>query len=194
MAAIKKTTGKLEKELDKTYNEFKEFEGKKYTGMKVGRSHGWNYDKGEWKEKKVAPDRWEFTYAVKKNRVGKAPEGSGVPTGTAYHWYILAHQNVTKLDANTYTTAMTGMKYKLAHKRADKENWNASDRWQRKRLVEILQEMIDSLQDGMKETETVRGVKITPMRSRTNGKNGHNGILRENRNRIRLTKNQHNLL
>ena len=35
-----------------TYNEFKEFEGRKYTGMKVGRSHKWYYDKGEWKEKK----------------------------------------------------------------------------------------------------------------------------------------------
>jgi hypothetical protein len=24
-----------------TYNEYKEFEGRKYTGMKVGRSHKW---------------------------------------------------------------------------------------------------------------------------------------------------------
>lgn len=34
------------------YNEYKEFQGRKYTGMKVGRSHKWYYDKGEWKEKK----------------------------------------------------------------------------------------------------------------------------------------------
>ena len=27
-----------------TYDEFKEFEGRKYTGMRVGRSHRWNYD------------------------------------------------------------------------------------------------------------------------------------------------------
>jgi hypothetical protein len=27
--------------------------------------------------------------------------GSGAPIGTEYHWYILAHQNVRKLDANT---------------------------------------------------------------------------------------------
>ena len=47
--------------------------------------------------------------AVTKRRVGKAPEGSGVAVGTGYHWYILAHQNVTKLNANEFTTSMTGM-------------------------------------------------------------------------------------
>src|SRR2546426_8925838 len=90
-----------------TYDQFKTFEGKRYTGMKVGGRHKWYYEPGEWKEKKVAPDRWEFTYAVPKRRAGKAPPGSGVPVGTEYHWYILAHQTVRKLDEKTYTTAMT---------------------------------------------------------------------------------------
>ena len=36
-----------------SYNQFKEFQGKNYTGMRVGRTHKWYYDKGEWKEKKV---------------------------------------------------------------------------------------------------------------------------------------------
>lgn len=112
----------IKKDISKSYNEYKEFEGKKYTGMKVGRSHKWYYDKGDWKEKKIAPDKWEFTYAVNKRRAGNAPEGSGVPVGTEYHWYILAHQNVRKLDANNYTTSMTGLKYKLAHKRSESEN------------------------------------------------------------------------
>ena len=40
-----------------TYNELKQFEGKKYMGMKVGGTHKWYYDKGEWKEKKIAPDK-----------------------------------------------------------------------------------------------------------------------------------------
>ena len=35
--------------LAKSYNEYKNFEGQQYTGMKVGRSHKWYYDKGEWK-------------------------------------------------------------------------------------------------------------------------------------------------
>jgi hypothetical protein len=135
----------IKKDISKTYNEFKEFEGKKYTGMKVGGSHMWYYDKGEWKEKKIAPDKWEFTYAVTKRRAWHAPEGSGVPVGTEYHWYILADQNVRKVDANNYTTSMTGFKYKLAHKRAEKEKWNATDSAQRERLIQILQEVIVQL-------------------------------------------------
>ena len=135
----------LEQDAAKTYNEFKVFEGKKYTGMRVGGRHKWYYDKGEWNEKKVTPDRWEFTYAVPKRRAGHAPPGSGVPIGTEYHWYILGHQNVRKLDENTYSTAMTGLKYKLAHKRAGSESWSASEPAQRKHLVKILQEMIDDL-------------------------------------------------
>jgi hypothetical protein len=38
-----------------SYNEFKDHEGQRYTGMKIGRSHKWYYDKGEWKEKKIPP-------------------------------------------------------------------------------------------------------------------------------------------
>ena len=143
--AAKKT--ELKKDIAATYNEYKEFEGKQYTGMKVGRSHKWYYDQGVWKEKKVAPDCWEFNYAVTKRRAGKAPKGSGVPVGTEYHWYMLAHQNVRKLDANNYSTAMTGIKYKLAHKRYDKKNWSASDKAQRKKLIKILQQMIDRLKE-----------------------------------------------
>jgi hypothetical protein len=127
------------------YNKFKEFEGKKYTGMKVGRTHKWFYDKGEWEEKKLTPDKWQFSYSVTKKRAGNAPEGSGVPVGTEYHWYILAHQNVKKLDANNYTTSMIGLKYKLAHKRVERNNWSSSDDAQRKRLVEILQELIKNI-------------------------------------------------
>jgi len=139
----------LEQDAAKTYNQFKFFEGKKYTGMRVGGRHKWYYEKGEWKETKVAPDRWEFSYAVPKRRAGHAPAGSGVPVGTEYHWYILAHQNVRKLDANTYTTALTGLKYKLAHKRAGKDTWSASDQAQRRHLTKILQEMIDDLTADM---------------------------------------------
>ena len=148
---IQRKKNGIKKDISKTYNEYKEFEGKQYTGMKVGRSHKWYYDKGEWKEKKITPDKWEFTYAVNKRRAGHAPEGSGVPVGTEYHWYILAHQNVRKLDANNYTTSMTGLKYKLAHKRAEKEKWNATDNTQRKQIIHLLQELIDQLKREMGE-------------------------------------------
>ena len=151
----------LDQDLATTYNQYKSFEGRRYTGMKVGGHHKWHYDKGVWREKKVAPDRWEFTYAVPKRRAGHAPPGSGVPIDTEYHWYILAHQNVRKLDENTYTTAMSGVKYKLAHRRAGKETWSASDRAQRRRLIQILQEMIDDLS---REPEPANG---KPQRSAT---------------------------
>lgn len=136
----------VKKDISDSYNQYKFFEGQQYTGMKIGRSHKWYYDKGEWKDHKITPDLWEIRYEVTKRRAGKAPEGSGVPVGTEYHWYILAHQHVRKLDANSYSTTMTGLKYKLAHKRFDKEKWNISDAAQRKRLIKLLREIIGGLE------------------------------------------------
>lgn len=136
-----------------SYNKFKEFEGQRYTGMKVGRSHYWNYDAGQWKETKITPDEWQIHFAVTKRRKGKAPEGSGAPVGTAYHWYILAHQVVEKLNANDYSTEMTGVKYKLAHRRAATGKWSASDAAQRRNLVKLLKGFIADLE---KEPEMIR--------------------------------------
>jgi hypothetical protein len=136
---------RLKKDIAVSYERYKTFAGQQYTGVKIGRGHKWYYDKGEWKEKKITPEKWEFNFAVTKRRAGKAPEGSGVPVGTEYHWYILAHQTAQKLNANDYTTSMTGLKYKLAHKRADHENWSASEQAQRKHLIKILEEMISEL-------------------------------------------------
>lgn len=88
-AAVKKIAPKKrEKQSDiaASYNEYKEFEGRQYTGMKIGRSHHWIYDSGEWTETKITPNLWEISYAVTKRRKGRAPEGSGVPVGTQNHW------------------------------------------------------------------------------------------------------------
>jgi hypothetical protein len=152
--AAKKETPKpkaQQKDIAASYNRFKEFQGKQYTGMQIGRSHKWYYDKGEWKETKLTPDEWQIHYAVTKRRAGKAPEGSGVPVGTEYNWYILAHQNVRKLNANDYSTELKGIKYKLAHKRADKNTWSASDKAQRKRLIKLFQGMIHQLESELAE-------------------------------------------
>jgi hypothetical protein len=134
-----------------SYNAIKEFEGRKYTGMRVGGSHSWYYRQGEWRETKVSPDRWKFTYAVNKLRKWNAPEGSGAPVGTEYHWYILAHQKVRKLNANEYTTSMTGVKYRLAHRRASGGEWSASERAQLRRLITIFEENIIQLQHELGE-------------------------------------------
>ena len=145
-SGTKKRKKEVDKDLAESYNQFKEFEGHQYTGMKVGRSHKWYYDEGEWKESKITPDLWEISYAVTKRRAGKAPQGSGVPVGTAYHWYIVAHQNVRKLNADDYTTTMAGLKFKLSHKRYDKEKWSSSAAAQRKRLIQFLRDVIKDLQ------------------------------------------------
>ena len=143
-----------------SYNEFKDYEGQRYTGMKIVRSHKWYYDQGVWSEKKITPDEWQVNYAVTKRRAGKAPEGSGVPVGTQYHWYIIAHQVVSKLNANDYSTSLTGLKFKLAHKRADKETWSSSTRAQRKRAVQILRQIADEVEQQMMEEEK----KVVPFR------------------------------
>lgn len=137
---------KKTKDLAAGYNSAKNYKGERYTGMKVGRTHHWYYDKGDWKEKKITPEKWELTYSTIKRRAGKAPEGSGVPVGTAYHWFILAHQHVEKLNANDYMTQMVGLKFKLAHRRAEKDSWNVTSETERKHLIEILQALIAELE------------------------------------------------
>jgi hypothetical protein len=138
-----------------SYNDFKEHEGQRYTGMKIGRSHKWYYDQGEWKERKITPDLWQIGYAVTKRRAGRAPEGSGVPIGTEYHWYVLAHQNTTKQTANDYTTSLTGLKFKIAHKRAGSEKWSATPKTQRKRMIMFLKSVITDLE---KQNQSEGGV------------------------------------
>ena len=146
MAAKPSSTKEPKSDLSVSYNEFKDYEGQRYTGMKIGRSHKWYYDQGEWKEKKITPDLWQVGYAVTKRRAGRAPEGSGVPVGTEYHWYVLAHQNVTKLNANDYTTSLTGLKFKIAHRRAGSEKWSATPRTQRKRMITFLRSVLADLE------------------------------------------------
>lgn len=153
-----------------SYNEFKEYEGRRYTGMKVGRSHKWYYDKGEWKEKKITPDLWQISYAVTKRRAGHAPEGSGVPVDTEYHWYILAHQNVCKLNANDYTTSMTGLKFKIAYKKSETGKWSASPAAQRRRMIKFLRDVIEDLEKEQAEGATAVApptpARVAPARGR----------------------------
>lgn len=77
-----KANAELKKDTAVTYNEFKIFEGKQYTSMKIERSHKWNYEAGVWKEKKITPDKWEIESSANKKKVAKASESSGVTLGT----------------------------------------------------------------------------------------------------------------
>jgi len=63
------------------YAEAKEFEGKKYHGMRVGGIHRWSYPDGTWKERKTTPSDWEIVFTSHKHRLRRAPKGSGAETG-----------------------------------------------------------------------------------------------------------------
>jgi hypothetical protein len=138
--------GRPKKKTAASFDKFKTFGDQQYTGVQIGHGHHWHYDQGDWTETKITPDLWEISYAVTKRRKGHAPEGSGAAVGTAYHWYILAHQSAVKQNANDYTTTMTGIKFKLAHKRADKGKWSTSGPTQRKHLIAFLKKFVDQLE------------------------------------------------
>ena len=143
-----------------TYDQVKEFNGQKYTGMVVGGRHTWVYPHALWRERKVAPNRWEFTLASVKEREVDAPNGSGAPIDSQYHWYILADQHVRKVDSNTYSTLMRGTKFKLAHKRADRNRWS-TDYGQgpskREKIVSILEATLAEIKGP---TQPRRGVSL----------------------------------
>ncbi|KAL3455886.1 hypothetical protein BJX64DRAFT_53997 [Aspergillus heterothallicus] len=123
------------------YNALKSYKGQYYSGMAVGGSHTWNYDQGVWKETKEEPDLWRIDYRTNKRRARKAPQGSGAPVGTEYHWLIVGHQHVKKIDANTYETVLEGSKYKLAYKSANSNTWSVPTvKKQREREVELLED------------------------------------------------------
>lgn len=55
---------------------------------------------------------------------------------------------------------MIGLEYKLAHKRADKNNWSSSDNAQKKRLIVILQELIEQLKSEMNSSSNITLEKV----------------------------------
>lgn len=106
-----------EKRTITAFDNLKVYEGKKYTGMRVGQEHHWNYLNTEWDETKTEPDKWNIRMTSIKQRKVPAPENSGAPVGTQYHWYIIGQQVVEKINANEYKTILEAHKYKLGHKR-----------------------------------------------------------------------------
>jgi hypothetical protein len=125
------------------YDDVKHFGQRAYSGMRVGARHDWDYTDGRWQETKTAPDAWSFTFRSQKRRRHRAPPGSGAPDGTMFHWFLLAHQRVRKVDADTYETFMEGTKWKVAHRRPAWQRWSsehAPNPRARARVAEILEE------------------------------------------------------
>src|SRR2546422_40566 len=99
--------------------------------------------------------RWDVTFQSIKERERSAPPGSGVPVGTQYHWYILAHQRVRKIDADSYTTLMSGVKYKIAHKRPHWRKWSSEypdQPAETERLINVLEETLARLREAAPAT------------------------------------------
>lgn len=140
-----------------SYSDEKTYGSAKYHGMKVDGVHHWTYPGGQWTERKVAPDRWEVAYTSVKRRNRRAPEGSGAELGSAYHWLIVAHQWVDKLDANTYATQLEGTKYLIAFRKPDLPMWNTqfknAKRHAREKTIAALEDALARLKADAEEFE-----------------------------------------
>lgn len=127
------------------FDDLKSYNGKTYSGMAVGSAHSWNYLNAVWEERKVQPDLWQMNFTAAKHRARSAPEGSGAPLGTQYHWYIIADQIVKKTTADEYQTEMTGLKWKIGHKRPYWHGFSYTYPQQksyRQRVIEVLRETL----------------------------------------------------
>ena len=60
-------------------------------------------------------------------------------------------------EGHARTTSLTGMKFKLAHRRADKGTWNASVQAQRRRLITILRQVSEELEREAAVNEATSG-------------------------------------
>ena len=141
------------------FDDLKIHNGRRYTGMPVGGRHEWLYPDGLWQEQKVAPDVWRFRFSAVKHRTQAAPFNSGAPRGAQYHWYLMAHQRVRKLDDDSYHTLMQGVKHKIAHKRPHWRKWSTSypdQEGERARVIAVLEDTLRRLRaDEVAPTSTL---------------------------------------
>ena len=132
------------------YNTLKTYNNQVYTGMKVGGSHVWKYNNGRWHETKESPSKWSFQFDCIKSRAKLAPLNSGANVNTKYHWYILADQIATKIDADSYSTSMKGIKFKIGHKRPYWKTFSYNYPEQvtyKERIIQILEETLKKLKN-----------------------------------------------
>lgn len=98
----------------------------------------------------MAPDCWAFSFRSDKRREHAALEDSGVIPLTRCHGYILAHQQVKKLDLATYETIMEGVRYKVARKRPHWQRWSTEypdQEPEREIRIRILGEQLAALKE-----------------------------------------------
>ncbi|MFW9896982.1 MAG: hypothetical protein ACFFD7_14345 [Candidatus Thorarchaeota archaeon] len=134
--------------MNEMYDTYKIHNKKIYTGMRVGGSHNWIYNNGKWIETKITPDKWNITFDSLKTRLHSAPRNTGASIKTKFHWYIIADQIATKIDDNTYQTSMSGVKFKIGHKRPYWRSFSYQYPEQipyKERVIQILEETLKEL-------------------------------------------------
>lgn len=149
-----------------SYDDPKVWQGRHYSGMRVGGRHDWDYTGGRWQETKVAPDQWEVRFRSLKRRRHHAPVGSGAEPGTGFHWFLLAHQRVRKLDEDTYETFLEGSKWKVGHRKPGWRKWSTEypeGTPARERIAEILEATARQLRGELAEEGGMRPAKLEPM-------------------------------
>ncbi|MHB8634512.1 MAG: hypothetical protein ACYDBQ_11210 [Thermoplasmatota archaeon] len=107
------------------FDSLKLHNGAIYSGAPVGYVERWDYRDALWTDHKVGPQEWRVNFTATKHRPTPAPIDSGAGIGTQYHWFILAHQFVRKLDADTYDTRLVGAKWRVAHRRPQWLQWSS---------------------------------------------------------------------
>ena len=140
----------------KFYDKLKDYNGQIYTGKKIGGTHKWYYNNGKWFETKIAPDQWTFNFQSTKTRFQSAPINSGAKLNTKYHWYMIADQIASKLDANSYLTNMKGIKFKIGHKRPNWKKFSYQYPEQesyKERVIKILESTLDRLKNERRGIE-----------------------------------------
>ena len=118
--------------------------------MTVGGTHLWDYKNGKWWEVKASPDQWLFQFNCLKTRARAAPANTGAKLNTKFHWFILADQIATKIDANTYQTALRGVKFKVGHQRPHWKYFSYNYPEQedyRTRVIHILENLLARLKE-----------------------------------------------
>ena len=119
--------------------------------MVVGSTHLWDYKNGKWWERKVAPDEWAIQFNCIKTRARVAPPQSGAKVNTRFHWFIIADQIATKLDANSYQTTLRGTKFKIGHQRPYWKEFSYMYPEQedyQSRVIRILENVLARLKSG----------------------------------------------
>lgn len=136
------------------FDDIKIHNGKQYSGMRVGGSHVWDYYNATWEETKVAQDLWKIKFDAIKGRKVAAPENSGAPLFTGYHWLIIADQRVAKINKDEYQTVLEGSKFKIGHRRPYWKDWSYAYSGQmtyRQKLIQIFRSTLEKLEQEERE-------------------------------------------